>query len=65
MANGATGSTPCREPVLARNLLSCVQEGLRMPKFDEMYTVLPFGGSDVRPHYKRYGEWLARQSDAR
>ena len=35
-----------------------------MPKFDEMYTVLPFGGSDVRPHYKRYGEWLARQSDA-
>jgi len=35
-----------------------------MPKFDEMYTVLPFGGSDVRAHYKRYAEWLARQSDA-
>jgi len=33
-----------------------------MQKFDEMYTVLPFGGSDVRPHYKNYGHWLARQT---
>ena len=33
-----------------------------MQKFDEMYTVLPFGGSDVRAHYKRYGQWLARQA---
>ncbi|MCB1973039.1 MAG: circularly permuted type 2 ATP-grasp protein, partial [Burkholderiaceae bacterium] len=33
-----------------------------MQKFDEMYTVLPFDGSDVRAHYKRYGQWLARQA---
>jgi len=33
-----------------------------MQKFDEMYAMLPFDGSDVREHYKRYGQWLARQS---
>jgi len=32
-----------------------------MQKFDEMYTMLPFDGSDVRPHYKRYGQWLSGQ----
>ena len=32
-----------------------------MQRFDEMYTQLPFDGSDVRAHYRRYGEWLARQ----
>ena len=32
-----------------------------MQKFDEMYTMLPFEGSDVRPHYRRYGQWLVRQ----
>ncbi|GKT23342.1 circularly permuted type 2 ATP-grasp protein [Acidovorax sp. SUPP3334] len=32
-----------------------------MQKFDEMYTMLPFDGSDVRPHYKRYGQWLSAQ----
>ncbi|WP_026436340.1 circularly permuted type 2 ATP-grasp protein [Acidovorax sp. JHL-9] len=32
-----------------------------MQKFDEMYAMLPFDGSDVREHYKRYGQWLARQ----
>ena len=33
-----------------------------MQKFDEMYALLPFDGSDVRAHYKRYGHWLARQA---
>ncbi|KAB2900761.1 MAG: circularly permuted type 2 ATP-grasp protein [Burkholderiaceae bacterium] len=33
-----------------------------MQKFDEMYEALPFDGSDIRPHYKRYGQWLALQS---
>jgi len=33
-----------------------------MQKFDEMYALLPFDGSDVRAHYKRYGQWLARQA---
>ena len=32
-----------------------------MQKFDEMYAMLPFDGSDVREHYKRYGHWLSRQ----
>ncbi|AVS84385.1 circularly permuted type 2 ATP-grasp protein [Paracidovorax avenae] len=32
-----------------------------MQKFDEMYEMLPFDGSDVRPHYQRYGQWLSRQ----
>ncbi|HNZ90290.1 MAG TPA: circularly permuted type 2 ATP-grasp protein, partial [Acidovorax sp.] len=32
-----------------------------MQKFDEMYAMLPFEGSDVRVHYKRYGQWLAHQ----
>ncbi|MEN9462241.1 MAG: hypothetical protein RLZZ355_171, partial [Pseudomonadota bacterium] len=27
-----------------------------MQKFDEMYAMLPFDGSDVREHYKRYGQ---------
>ena len=31
------------------------------PMFDEMYAMLPFDGSDVRAHYKRYGQWLAQQ----
>ena len=35
-----------------------------MQKFDEMYTMLPFDGSDVRPHYKAYAQWLARQASA-
>ena len=34
-----------------------------MQKFDEMYTAVPFDGSEVRTHYGRYSEWLARQSD--
>lgn len=33
-----------------------------MLKFDEMYTMLPTEGSDVRAHYRRYGQWLSRQS---
>ena len=33
-----------------------------MSKFDEMYALLPFDGSDVREHYKRYAHWLAQQS---
>ncbi|MDO4592543.1 MAG: circularly permuted type 2 ATP-grasp protein, partial [Comamonadaceae bacterium] len=32
-----------------------------MQKFDEMYAILPFDGSDVRSHYKAYAQWLARQ----
>ena len=36
-----------------------------MRKFDEMYTQLPYeaaaAGSQIRDHYKIYGEWLARQ----
>nr|WP_295567717.1 circularly permuted type 2 ATP-grasp protein [uncultured Stenotrophomonas sp.] len=32
-----------------------------MQKFDEMYEMLPFDGSDVRSHYQRYGQWLSRQ----
>ena len=32
-----------------------------MQKFDEMYAMLPFDGSDVREHYKRYAHWLAQQ----
>ena len=32
-----------------------------MSKFDEMYALLPFDGSDVREHYKRYAHWLAQQ----
>ena len=35
-----------------------------MLKFDEMYTQLPFEGSDIREHYKAYGQWLARQPGA-
>ena len=34
-----------------------------MLKFDEMYAMLPFEGSDVRAHYKRYGQWLAKQRE--
>ena len=34
-----------------------------MQKFDEMYASLPFQGSDVRDHYKRYGQWLGKQSE--
>ncbi|RYF24188.1 MAG: circularly permuted type 2 ATP-grasp protein [Comamonadaceae bacterium] len=34
-----------------------------MQKFDEMYAMLPFEGSDVRAHYKRYGQWLAKQPE--
>lgn len=34
-----------------------------MQKFDEMYTALPIGTSDVRPHYERYAAWLARQTE--
>ncbi|MDR2324740.1 MAG: circularly permuted type 2 ATP-grasp protein [Acidovorax sp.] len=30
-------------------------------KYDEMYALLPFGGSDVRTHYKAYAQWLAQQ----
>src|SRR3989338_11071321 len=33
-----------------------------MQKFDEMYAILPFDGSDWLEHYKRYGHWLARQA---
>ena len=42
-----------------------------MQKFDEMVTRLPlagldgaagWAGSDVRPHYARFAQWLARQS---
>ena len=32
-----------------------------MQKFDEMYAMLPFDGSDVRQHYKRYAQWLGKQ----
>ena len=32
-----------------------------MQKFDEMYAMLPFDGSDVREHYKRYAQWLSKQ----
>ena len=35
-----------------------------MLKFDEMYTQLPFEGSDVRDHYKSYAQWLSRQPGA-
>lgn len=35
-----------------------------MQKFDEMYAMLPFDGSDVRAHYKAYAQWLARQPQA-
>ena len=35
-----------------------------MQKFDEMYAMLPFDGSDVRAHYKVYAQWLARQPQA-
>ena len=33
-----------------------------MQKFDEMYAMLPFDGSDVREHYKRYAQWLNKQT---
>ena len=32
-----------------------------MQKYDEMYAMLPFDGSDVRDHYKAYAQWLAQQ----
>ncbi len=32
-----------------------------MQNFDEMYAILPFDGSDVRGHYKRYAQWLSQQ----
>ena len=36
-----------------------------MPKFDEMYTQLPYEffthGAKIRDHYKIYDDWLARQ----
>lgn len=35
-----------------------------MQKFDEMYAMLPFDGSDVRHHYKAYAQWLARQAQS-
>ncbi len=35
-----------------------------MQKFDEMCATLPFEGCDVRPHYKAYADWLARQPQA-
>jgi uncharacterized circularly permuted ATP-grasp superfamily protein len=35
-----------------------------MQKFDEMYAMLPYEGSDVRAHYKVYAQWLAHQSHA-
>lgn len=35
-----------------------------MHRFDEMYEMTPFEGSDVRPHYKDYAQWLARQPQA-
>ncbi|MEG2629903.1 MAG: circularly permuted type 2 ATP-grasp protein [Comamonas sp.] len=35
-----------------------------MQRFDEMYATTPFEGSDVRPHYKDYRHWLARQPGA-
>jgi uncharacterized circularly permuted ATP-grasp superfamily protein len=34
-----------------------------MHPFDEMYTMTPFDGSDVRLHYKDYAQWLARQPE--
>ncbi|KQR49963.1 circularly permuted type 2 ATP-grasp protein [Acidovorax sp. Leaf160] len=34
-----------------------------MQKFDEMYASLPFQGSDVREHYKRYSQWLGKQAE--
>ncbi|MEO7243170.1 MAG: circularly permuted type 2 ATP-grasp protein [Variovorax sp.] len=34
-----------------------------MQKFDEMYEQLPYAGAAIRPHYQRYDQWLARQSD--
>ncbi|MFN3732728.1 circularly permuted type 2 ATP-grasp protein [Comamonas testosteroni] len=35
-----------------------------MQKFDEMYAMLPYEGSDVRAHYKVYAQWLAHQPHA-
>ncbi len=32
-----------------------------MQPFDEMYASLPYEGSEVRPHYRRYAQWLLRQ----
>jgi len=32
-----------------------------MQAFDEMYASLPYEGSEVRPHYRRYAQWLVRQ----
>lgn len=34
-----------------------------MQQFDEMYTRLPMAQGQVRQHYQRYADWLARQSD--
>ena len=33
-----------------------------MHKFDEMYEQLPYAGAAIRGHYKRYDQWLARQT---
>ncbi|RCX09668.1 circularly permuted type 2 ATP-grasp protein [Extensimonas vulgaris] len=32
-----------------------------MQAFDEMYASLPYEGSEVRAHYRRYAHWLVRQ----
>ena len=35
-----------------------------MHKFDEMYAQLPFDAAHVRPHYRRYLDWLDRQQES-
>ncbi|MGE8320935.1 MAG: circularly permuted type 2 ATP-grasp protein [Comamonas sp.] len=32
-----------------------------MARYDEMYETLPIEGSNVRPHYQQYAQWLAKQ----
>ena len=35
-----------------------------MHKFDEMYAQQPYSAAHVRPHYRRYLEWLDRQQES-
>src|SRR3990167_1945903 len=64
---GRTQQARCRSATRGRlqsvgaQLAILSSGGQFMQKFDEMYAMLPFDGSDVREHYKRYAQWLSKQ----
>src|SRR3990167_393312 len=64
---GRTQQARCRSATRGRlqsvgaQLAILSSGGQFMQKFDEMYAMLPFDGSDVREHYKRYAQWFSKQ----